>query len=105
MNSSVHFDNNKKYISILSEGLMQGLDNTALTSERKYWINFTKDNKKFCLSFHYNGAIKYLFVNGTQIIKFNAKDSDITVTPLCLGNTSKDFSIDNNKIKWISLCF
>ena len=36
MNSSVHFDNNKKYISILSEGLMQGLDNTTLTSERKY---------------------------------------------------------------------
>ena len=63
-----------------------------------YSINFTVTRKKFCLSFHYNGANSYLFVNGTEIIKFKAKDSEIVATPLCLGNISKDWSIGNMKI-------
>ena len=49
------------------------------------------------MSFHYNGANSYLFVNGTEIIKLRAKDSEIVATPLCLGNTSKDYSVDNMK--------
>ena len=60
-------------------------------------INFTATKKKFCLSLHYNGARSYLFVNGTEIIKFKAKDSKIVATPLCLENISKDWSIDNMK--------
>ena len=63
-----------------------------------YKVNFTK-NKKFCLSLHYNGAKSYLFVNGTEIHKFKAKDSEIIASPLCLGNISKDFSVDNMKKK------
>ena len=35
---------------------------------------------------HYNGANSYLFVNGAEIYKFKAKDSEIVATPLCLGN-------------------
>ena len=46
---------------------------------------------------HYNGANSYLFVHGTEIIKFKAKHSEIVATPLCLGNTSKDWSVDNTK--------
>ena len=53
--------------------------------------------KKFCLSLHYNGANSYLFVSGTEIIKFKAKDSEIVETPLCLGNISKDQSVDDMK--------
>ena len=34
-------------------------------------------NIKFCLSLHYNGANSYLFLNGTEIYKFKAKDSKI----------------------------
>ena len=49
------------------------------------------------LSFHCNGANNYLFVNGREIIKFNAKDSEIVASPLCLGDISKDFSVDNIK--------
>ena len=55
---------------------------------------------------HYNGANSYLFVNGTEIHKFKAKDSEIVASPLCLGNISKDFSVDNmkkNRIKWLYL--
>ena len=47
------------------------------------------------MSFHYNGANSYLFVNGTEIIKLRAKDSEIVATPLCLGNIAKDWSLDN----------
>ena len=46
---------------------------------------------------HYNGANSYLFANSTEIHKFKAKDSEIVLTPLCLGNISKDFSVDNMK--------
>ena len=60
-----------------------------------YSTNFTK--KKFCLSLHFNGANSYLFVNSTEIHKFKAKDSEIAETPLCLGNISKDCSVNNMK--------
>ena len=92
MTSSPHFNNKKKNILILGKGLMQGLKHT-LTVEKLYSINFPKENTKFCLSFHYNGPNSYLFVNGTEIIK--AKDSEIAAYPLCLGNKSKDLSLDN----------
>ena len=62
-----------------------------------YSINFTGTNKKFCLSLHYNGANSDLFVNGAEIYKFKAKDSEILVRPICLGNISKDWSVDNMK--------
>ena len=62
-----------------------------------YSINVTVTGKKFCLSLHYNGANSYLFVSGTEIIKFKAKDSEIVETPLCLGNISKDQSVDDMK--------
>ena len=62
-----------------------------------YSINVTVTNKKFCLSLHYNGENSYLFVNGTEIYKFKAKDSEILVGLICLGNISKDWSIDNMK--------
>ena len=64
-----------------------------------YSINFTLTKSKFCLSLHYNGTNSYLFVNGTKIYKFKAKDSEIVATPLCLGNISKDWSTDNMKKK------
>ena len=60
-------------------------------------MNFTENNTRFCLNLHYNGANSYLFVNGTEIFKFHAKDFEIVAYPLCLGNISEDFSIDNTK--------
>ena len=59
-----------------------------------YSINFTVTTKQ---SLHYNGANSYLFVNGTETYKFKAKDFEIVVNPLCLGNISKDWSTDNMK--------
>ena len=97
MSSSVHANNKTKYISVLGIDFVQGLDNTTIYAEKLYSINFTENNKKNCLSLHYNGANSYLFVNGTEIHKFKAKDSKIVATLLCLGNISKDVSVDNVK--------
>ena len=46
---------------------------------------------------HHNEANSFLLVNGTKIYKFKAKDSEIVAAPLCLGNISKDWSVDNMK--------
>ena len=88
MSSSSHIDNKLKGILILGKGPTQGLEHT-LTTEKLYSINFTKENTKFCLSLHCNGANSYLLVNSTEIIKFKAKDSEITAYPLCLGNIKR----------------
>ena len=101
MSSSAHIDNKKKDILILGKGQTQGLEH-KLTAEIMSSINFTEHNKKFCLSLHYNGANSYLFVNGTEIHKFKAKDSEIVGTPLCLGNISKDLSVDKIKRPWFN---
>ena len=97
MNSSVHVDNKGKDILILGKGPTQGLGEHSSTLENMYSLNFTDNGDKYCLSLHYNGANSYLFVNGIEIIKFKARDSNIIVNSLCLGNISKDFSVDNVK--------
>ena len=88
MISSAHIDNKKKTL-VLGKGPTQRLEHT-LTAEKMYSINFTVTKNKFCLSLHYNGTNSYLFVNGTEIYKFKAKNSEILPAPLCLGNISKD---------------
>ena len=39
----------------------------------------------------------FLFINDTEITKFKARDSEIAAYLLCLGNISKDWSVDNMK--------
>ena len=85
MSSSVDVDNKKKDTLRLGSGPTQGSEH-SLTAENMQLINVTVTRKKFCLSLHYNGANSYLFVNGTEIYKFKAKDSEIVAPPLCLGN-------------------
>ena len=96
MSFSSHIDNKKKDILVLGKGPTKGLGQT-LIAEKMYSINFAVTKKKFCLSLNYNGANSYLFLNGTEIYKFKAKDSEIVATPLYLGNISKDWSADNIK--------
>ena len=61
---------------ILDQGTTQGLDHTNL---------------------NYNGANRYLHINGVEIHRFKAKYIEIVATPLCLGNISKYFSVDDMK--------
>ena len=96
MSFSVHVDNKKKDILVLWKGPIQGLKYT-LTAEEMISVNFIVTKKNFCFSLHYNEANSYLFVNGKEIVQFKAKDSAIVSTPQCLGNISKDWSVDNLK--------
>ena len=88
MSSSVHVDHKNQDILILDEGL---------TAEAKYPINFKRLNKRSVLSLHYNRSNSFLFVNTTKIYQFKAKQSEIKDFTLCLGNISKDFTINNMK--------
>ena len=66
MSSSVH----------VGKAPTQGLDDTTLTAEAKYSINFTQSGKRFVLSLHYNGSNSFLFVHATKVYQFKAKDSE-----------------------------
>ena len=78
------------------KGSTPGLEHT-LHTKNMYPINAKEHNKKFCLILDYNRTNSYLFVNGKEIHKFKAKYSEIVATPLCLGNISKDWTVDNMK--------
>ena len=98
MRSSTKIDNRKKDILILSKGPAKQFEHTLSVEKCIQLILQSKiNNEKFCLSLHYNRGNSYLFVNGEEIHKFKAKDSEIVATPLCLGNISKDWSVDNMK--------
>ena len=103
MSLSVHIDNKNKDILILGEGPTQRLDGITLTAEAISPINFKKPNKRFALSLRYNGSNRFLFINGTKIHQFKAKNSEIKDYALmCLRNILKDFTINNmekNRIK------
>ena len=106
MSSSSHANNKKSNILVLGKDFVQGINGTTIYEEKLHSINFTENNKRFVLSLHYNEDNSYLFVNGTEVHKFKAKDSEIVPYLICLGNISKDFSVNNmnkNRIKWIYL--
>ena len=62
-----------------------------------YSPNFTVDNKIFCLSLLYDGDNCYLFVNGKEVTKFNAKTSELIKYSMCLGGLSKDYNTNSRK--------
>ena len=49
------------------------------------------------LSLHYNGDNIYLFVNGKEVTKFKAKNSELIKYPMCLGGLSKDYTENSRK--------
>ena len=67
MSSSVHIYNKGKDIPILGKGSTQRLDDTMLTAEAQYSINFSRSNRIFCLSLHYTRSNSFLFVNVARI--------------------------------------
>ena len=62
-----------------------------------YSPNFIVDNKIFCLSLHYNGDNSNLFVNGKEVTKFKAKNSELIKYRMCLGVLSKDYDRNSHK--------
>ena len=89
MSSSLYINDKVKDILIVGEGP-------------------TQPNRRIVLSLHYNGSNSFLFVSYSKIYQFKAKDSEIKDCTLCLGNISKDFTINNMKrkgLKGVINCF
>ena len=67
-NSSLsHLENRKNNFLILDEGAVYGITGSFGSPEKKFSINFTKANIKFCLNSNYTADNCYLLVNGKEI--------------------------------------
>ena len=75
----------KEILLVLMEALVH--------QKKKFGINFTKANTKFCLSLHYNADNSYLFANGKEIFEFKVDNKDVIFpTQFCLESISNGFS-------------
>ena len=81
--------------SSLGKDFVQGINNTTIYAEKIYKANFTEQSKKFVLSLHYNGDNSYLFVNGSQELKFKSSVNYLDRNLLCVGKISSDRSLTN----------
>ena len=101
ISSNVHIDNNNNNNNndnlIFGKRPTQLLDDTTLTAEAKYPINFSQSGKRFVYSLHYNGRNSFLLVNATKLYQFITKDSEVKDYALCLGKISKNFTINDMK--------
>ena len=62
-----------------------------------YSPNFVVNNKTF-----YNGNNSYLCVNGKEVTKFKAKNSELIKHSMCLGGLSLDY-YNKDKIKYTKI--
>ena len=97
MSFSIHRTNRANHIYVMGDGLTQGIHDTTLYAEKKYFRNFTEPNVKFVLSLHYNGNDSYLFVNDRQELKFKAKNDQIISEKMCLGNLSDPWTTSESE--------
>ena len=97
MGFSVHATNRANHIYLMGDGLTQGINDTTIYVEKNYYRNFTDPGKKFVLSLHCNGDDSYLFVNGRQELKFEAKTDQLVKEKLCIGNLSDQWTASKSE--------
>ena len=97
MSFSVHATNKANHIYLMGDGLTQGINDTTIYAEKKYFRNFTEPNVKFVLSLHYNGDNSYLFVNGRQELKFKCKIDQLVKKKFCIGNLSNQWTTSESE--------
>ena len=93
--NSSHSTNKTQNIYVLGKDFAQGLNNATTYAEKIYKTNFTEQSKKFILLLHYNGDNSYLFVNGSQELRFKSSVTYLDRNLLCVGNISSDWSLTN----------
>ena len=97
MSFSAHATNRANHIYVMGDGLTQGINDTTLYVEKKYFRNFTEYGFKFVLSLHYNNDDSYLFVNGRQELKFKCKTDQLVKEKLCIGNLSDQWTASESQ--------
>ena len=98
MSFSIHKTNRANHIYLMGDGLTQGINDTTIYVEKKYFRNFTEPDVKFVLSLHYNGDDSSLFVNGRRELKFKCKTDQLVKEKLCIGNLSNQW-MDSKRIR------
>ena len=93
MSFSTHANNRANNIYVMG----QGINNTTIYTEKKFYRNFINPGKKFILSLHYNGDDGYLFVNGRQKLKFKCKTDQLIKEKLCIGNLSDQWTTSESE--------
>ena len=84
MNLSVHIDNKRKDILVLSERPTHALDYTTFTAEAKYLINFRQSNRNFFSSLHSNGSDSFFYLLIKQkYISSKQNIIEVKKCPLC----------------------
>ena len=96
MSFSKHVNNKANNIYVMGKDYIQKINDTTIYAEKMFYRNFMDPGKKFILSLHYNGDDSYLFVNGTEELKFKTKTNQIINKNLCLGNLSRDWTKDQS---------
>ena len=78
---------------MLGEGPTYDINGSFDSSEKRFSINFSKVNTKFCFSLYYNAYNSYLLVNGKEIFTFKADIKNVNFsTQFCDGSISNGFS-------------
>ena len=101
MSFSTHKTNKANNIYVMGELFVQGINDTTLYAEKKFYRNFTNAGKKFLLSLHYNGDNSYLFVNGRQELKLKAKTDQLVKEKLYIGNLSDQWTASESEKTWL----
>ena len=73
MSFSKHTNNKANNIYVTGKDYIQKINDTIIYAEKMFHRNFTDPGHKLLLSLHYNGENSYLFVNGKEVLKFEAK--------------------------------
>ena len=97
MSFGLHATSKANHIHVMGDGLTQGINDSTIYAEKKYFRNFTEPNMKFMLSSHYNGDDSYLFVNGRQELKFKCKTDQLVKEKLCIGNLSNQWTTSESE--------
>ena len=66
MSSSVDIANKERDILIQGKSLIEGSDDATLTAESQYSFPFSRSNRKFCLSLHYNGRNRAISIQSNR---------------------------------------
>ena len=87
---------------MLGEGPTYDINGSFDSPEKRFSINFSKVNTKFCFSLYYNAYNSYLLVNGKEIFTFKADIKNVNFsTQFCDGSISNGFS--GNESREVSL--
>ena len=101
MSLSNHTNNRANNIYVMGELFIQGISNTTIYAEKKFYRDFADTGKKFILSLYYNGDDSYLFVNGRQELNFKCKTDQLVKVimhrKLCIGNLSDQWTTSESK--------